>query len=235
MRDWGVVIEGHAFDLEEWAAQLQPPYDPWIDLVDLPSQTIAGKTYVLRGSAFENCTDAASVLEVAKPLVRRLNGVVQAYQGGEQVALGPVVVRNPDGSYGRHIFVEINEGIRIRSKFSASPGSTAAPAVASPIQAALSAPPPEALDALEHFSRADNWHDLWKAYEALSNVAVAKHGRGTGKQAFIVMGVTGADVDNFALTAQMHRHHDYHKRPKDELTLGQGRAFVARLIRLLMP
>jgi hypothetical protein len=33
-RQWGIEINGHDFDLQDWQNQFRPPFDPWVEKHD---------------------------------------------------------------------------------------------------------------------------------------------------------------------------------------------------------
>jgi hypothetical protein len=50
---WGAIIVGEAFDLEDWADTLKPPFDPWVE--------IQGANTVLRSTSFDELTSGEQV------------------------------------------------------------------------------------------------------------------------------------------------------------------------------
>src|SRR5690606_13258520 len=92
------------------------------------------------------------------------------------------------------------ETIKVRSRFGSAnlsvPGRPAPAPAATKAQKSFSKAVSPITDALEHFSRADNWHDLYKSFEALGD-----------KAGLLSMGFSRTEIRDFTLTAQITRHH----------------------------
>ena len=123
-------------------------------------------------------------------------------------------------------------GMAIGADGKALPPPAPTPSV---VQKAISAASGDALDALEHFARADNWTDLWKAFEAIG----AYYGS-DDDATFKKLGASANAIKDFRYTANTyHRHHlSKHKPPKrstaairNRLSFEEGRDFVGGLIR----
>jgi hypothetical protein len=222
-----VRIIGHDFDLRDWQDNLKVPFDPFVEVVQLPGGN--GNlidAYVLTSTQFSTCNDHGEVRELAIPLLRQLNGLMAAFYGSSEVQFSEVILRKPDGTLQRNYFLVAQAGsYRLR-------GSAVQLIVSGQVQQAIPSAAQNALSklnnnlaaALEHFNRADNWHDLYKAFEAIG-LHVG------GRDAMLTFGVTRREIDNFALSAQQIRHHRPGARPRNTLNLEEGRQLVARLIR----
>src|SRR5215208_798071 len=107
---WSVDLVGHPFDLEDWEAALQSPFDPWTQR--------DGEGLLLGWSGFAELTTADQVRDSAEVLVEQLNGAFALANGTRRVTLGSgVICFGQDGS--RSISVGITEGVEARSKVGA--------------------------------------------------------------------------------------------------------------------
>lgn len=224
---WAIKLDGHLFDLADWKAFLQAPSDPYVEIIDLPG---GGHDYLLRSQSFEHCTTTAGVREIAIPLVRRLNALAAVHNSTGALKFDTIVEILPDGTIRRHVSMQVQAGML---RFH---GSGVAVAIGGPppqpqqsfVQKALAMATGDLLGALEHFERANNWHDLYKAFEALT--------RHVGRRDKLKMlGATQRDIDDFAMSAQIARHHKPSGIPLRVFTLAEGRDFVRRLIRACFP
>jgi hypothetical protein len=229
---WFIALGGPKPDLEDWEDCLRAPFDPNVRVVHLPD----GKggttaTYVLNAPEFASCAEASEVREIAIPLIRRLNSLVAVHMGSDPVRLSAVLQQQPDGTYRSHTFGELNTTLgRIKMKATGTlSGGKPAPPQPSLVQRALTSKHSEFLDALEHYSRANNWHDLYKVFEAISEYV-------SGRQRIPrSLGVASREVSDFYKSAQIARHHKYRGEPPTHLfSLTEGRQFIAFLLRACM-
>ena len=222
-----VRIIGHDFDLSDWQDNLKAPFDPSVEVVQLPGEN--GNlidAYLLTSLQFSSCSVHGEVRELAIPLVRQLNGLMAAFCGSSEVQFSEVIRRQPDGTLQRNYTLIVQPG-RYRMR-----GSAVQLTVSGQIQQPTRSAAQNAManignnlaTALEHFNRADNWHDLYKAFEAIEDHV-------GGRDAMANFGVTRSEINNFAASAQLIRHHNSTARPRIRLNFDEGRQFVARLIR----
>ena len=164
---WMVRIVGDDFDLRDWQDNLKAPFDPFVEVVQLPGENGNSiDAYVLTSTQFSACSDYGEVRELAIPLLRQLNGLMAAFCESREVQLGEVILRKPDGTLQRH-FSAFVRGATIRIR-----GSAVAMTLSGQRQQPLPSVTQNAMlrlnnnlaAALEHFNRADNWHDLFKAF-----------------------------------------------------------------------
>jgi hypothetical protein len=52
-KQWGAVLRGDDFDLQDWREMLKPPFDPWIE--------VHGPDNVLRSASLHELTSASEV------------------------------------------------------------------------------------------------------------------------------------------------------------------------------
>lgn len=224
---WMVRITGHRHDLMDWREALKLPFDPSIEVVELPEgDNRVEEAYLVNWSQFQQCADANEVREISVPLIRQLNGLMAALSQTRPVEFNEVVHRQTDGKLLRHRFI-VAETVTFRMRGGAATltvtGQEVAPPQPSQAQRAFQRAPDNVTAAIEHFARADNWHDLYKSFEALENHV----GSRTKIRA---LGVSKADIDNFAMSAQLARHHES-PPPNRVISLAEGQQFVASLIR----
>jgi hypothetical protein len=231
---WAVALEGDKFDLEDWLETLKAPFDPAVATVMLSSGETE-KTYILRSRQFEGCSDASEVREIVIPLIRHLNALMAVYCDARPVRNGAIVQEMEDGSFRRHIFAEMS-AIEIRSKIHVHAvgmvlgGRPPPPPSASSVQAALASASENMLSGLEHYSRADNWHDLFKAFEALEHECGGEHGL---KKAARSYGVSDDELKAFGRAADRVRHHQSNAKGPG-MSLPEGRRLVGRLFKHLL-
>lgn len=228
---WAVKLDGHDFDLKDWKAFLPAPFDPHVEMVDLPDATGGTtKAYLLKARGFDPCTTTQEVREVAIPMMRILNALAAVYSGTSLVRFDTVVQVMPDGTFRRHLSIQASGGMmRMRgSAVVVATGSRSFTPQETFVQKANTAATGDLRAALEHFERADNWHDLYKAFEAIEDHV-------GDRDKMRMLGVTRRDINDFALSAQLARHHRPNGVPSRVLTLSEGREFVAKLIRACFP
>lgn len=207
---WGVALEGHDFDLEDWEAALKPPFDPWI--------VRANSTFALRSSAFDVASSATEVRDRAFVLLALLNGALAAIHNARIVRFGGVLEFLSDGSNRRTVFVEGRAEGRSKARASAvvlgPDGQEKPPPLQrqSDVQLWLQIADTDAKlsDALTYFSRSDNWFDIYKALECL----IFRFGG--GKKAFLREDwtpVTPDEIEILWTTANNERHASYRNKP----------------------
>lgn len=227
---WAVKLEGHEFDLDDWKTSLRPPFDPTVEIADLPDSTDGTtKAYLLKARAFGPCTTKAEVRELAIPLMRSLNALAAIHNGTRPLRFNTIVEVLPDGTFRRHLLMQARGGsIRVHGRAAFTIGGTPLPPQESFVQRAHVAAVGNVRAALEHFERADNWHDLYKAFEAIEDHV-------GGRDNLRALGVTRRDITDFAMSAQLARHHRPNGVPSRVFTLSEGRGFVSKLIRTCLP
>jgi hypothetical protein len=100
---WGGVIEGHAFDLADWADALIAPHDPWVE------QWTIGDTVhrVLRSQDFEDAHDSREAHERATVLVAKLNGAFSARSRSDPIRLQGIADKLPDGTVRQMVVIAV--------------------------------------------------------------------------------------------------------------------------------
>lgn len=208
---WGVALEGHSFDLEDWEDDLKPPFDPTVIGLPDPGNSDA-RVRILQSTTFESCASASEVREAAIPLVRTLSGLIGVRRDANPVTVGNVIEFFNDGSWNRHAFADgaLIEG---RSKVRATGASVVdgvpiEPAAPSPsyAQSLLDSLSDNMRAALQYYDRADNWHDLYKAYEAvLSHLHPRSDTK--AKEKLKSLGFTDRELTGLSGSPQHFRHH----------------------------
>jgi hypothetical protein len=196
---WGGVVEGHAFDLADWADALIAPYDPWIE-----QWSIGGTAcQVLRSRDFEDARDSQEAHERATLLVAKLNGAFAARCHSDPVTLRGIADKLPDGTVRQMIVMAVGTA-RGRSRLSAIADRNAStPPPPSTIQTWLQSATGNAFaeDLLMHLSKPDNWYDLYKAFEDVRKLC--------GNETLLKKRSwcpAGKELDTFKHTANYHRH-----------------------------
>lgn len=220
--EWTVELQGDSEDLREWAGELRPPFKPSVTLTDVSNKVSEErKIYLLKATEFEECQGAACVWERALPILRQLNALMAISRYSGPISMGRVFHRDEAGVYRGSVFVSsvtMAARFRVNANMVVMRNGKVVTELPKPsfVQHAWEHKDEAINDALEHFSRADNWHDLYKAYEAL------------GKEAGLrKLGFKDADIGNFSRTANLTRHHKSSANPPRRLTLEEGRDFIA--------
>lgn len=194
-RQWGGVLIGHLFDLQDWTEELVAPHDPWVEKWE-----IGGTPRVLlRSVGFAQIEDGMVVFETAKLLTKRLNGAFATLRRGQPLAVEGVAERRPDGSIGQHtIFAVGSAQVRARA------GSLSAlPVGPTEVQQWLQLAQENNLveDLLIHQSEPANWYDLWKSYEVIRKLCGGQH-----ELTKRPWSPPKAKLENFGHTANSYRH-----------------------------
>jgi hypothetical protein len=109
MTRWAVELLGSEFDLDDWKAALFPPFEPIVEIADLPrTDGSADRVYLLKTRVFDGCTKPNEVRELAIPTVRKLGALMAVYKNTGKVRLSAVVEMNEAGQYHRHNMVQVN-------------------------------------------------------------------------------------------------------------------------------
>jgi hypothetical protein len=209
-KQWGGVLRGHDFDLQDWREMLKPPFDPWIE--------VHGSDVVLRSESLDGLTSASEVHDRAVAHIDRLNGAMFVMKQSQPLQFSGVVEFAPDGKMHRTVFVE--SGALGRSRVGAiavTIGPDGKPKPEPPPKpseaqawAAIADRDDLLEDALIYFGRVSIpdpvrhpptlWFDIYKALECIM-------GRFGGESAFIALDwAPREDVKRLKQTANWARH-----------------------------
>ncbi len=233
-KQWGAVLRGHDFDLQDWCGMLKPPFDPWVE--------VHGPDTVLRSASLDGLTSAGEVRDRIVPHIDRLNGLMFVMTKGSPLNFSGVVEFSPDGKLHRAIFVEGT--MHARAGFFASiatgPGGVSKPEPPKPSEAqvwAAIADYDEYLeDALHYFGRVTGpvpgqhpptfWFDIYQALECLMD-------RYGGETAFIGLDwAPRTDVKQLKRTASWARHaRRKFAKPSPAPTEQEAKDLMSRLLR----
>lgn len=220
MSGWGVVIEGHQFDLLDWEEEMKAPFDPWVEK--------HGANFVLRTKVFDALQSTQEVCDYAPQLVERLNGAMLLSRKSHPVKFEGRVVEFGDGdSIRTHYVMAVGTG-RFRSRGSAvalvhSGGQTRMPEPSATQKWLELAEKHDLLaDALVYLSRGE-WFDVYKAIESLD----AFCGGDLEKKGWIT------DLKKVKRMANAHRHFTkgVHTPPDPPVELSEAIKKVATMIR----
>lgn len=204
---WGVSLRGARADLTAWRNVLNPPFDPWIEVVDRPG---SDTEYVLRSLEFDALASATEVAAAGRHFIERLNGALSLGQAEEPVQPGPILKFKPDGKIDRTMFAQAQirlRGITLTATGVAigKDGELPPPPPPQPSDpqrwatAALS--DPDIADLLMHLGRSNgDWYEIYKTLEVARHIS-KKHG-GFKR---IVQDQSEA-VENMRHTANTFRH-----------------------------
>lgn len=231
-KDWGCVLQGADFDLEDWADCLKKPFDPWIHR--------NGSQFALRSKTFDDALDAQEVRDRSVALIDQLNGAMAALKGSSPVSFGGVVEYAQDGKEHATIFIDAMIETRSRVKAIAStPGGQAqAPTpVECPAQewVRIAEQDGHLEDALDYFGRASlpvkrndptHWFDIYKTIESLEH----KYGGEKGLQS--KGWVAADDLKALKTTANFSRHaRRKFAPPKTPVSVQTARSLLATIVK----
>ena len=210
---WGVVLEGHVFDLDYWREAFKQPFDPldpWV------METKFGP--ILRSSQLDGEATASAACERAKALMDEANGAIRASYGAGVVQRGDIVEILSDGTFRRRVFAQIEEVLRVKPRSAVvrlDPDGTPYPepplersepqrwlSIAAEDSARSGDETALLADALTYFARCDDWFDVYKALECL----IGRFGEGKeGK--FLALGwANSTKIKLLKQTANVERH-----------------------------
>ncbi len=224
VNQWGVELNGADQDKEAWRAFLKRPFDPFVEEV----KDERGDYLALRSTVFRECMGPDEVRQLAKHLFRTLNVAMATNADADPITTGPVIDFSSDGQPRKHFYMEVEAGmIRIR-------GSIVTLTVADAQGNVIEAPPapskaqmwmraaalkPSIGNALDYLEGKPGWFELYKAYEALRDLANG--------------GISNNEIERFTRTANAgNRHHPDdkikpHKRPME---LWEARALITQWV-----
>ncbi|MDX1148063.1 hypothetical protein [Sinorhizobium medicae] len=222
-------IELKGFAASAWGQVLYPPHDPYLEVVSDNGEDL----YLLHSTEFDGCTEAVQVLRIAVPLVRLLSAVMDMYfEGVEPLTIGAFIQERTDkGEIEMYSVAYMMHG-RKRLPFIETDPDPYSPSVIQAALAKVSTVPPAVMDAIEHFSampvidvgvghtpKLDNWHDLYKAYEALGKV-----------DGLVRYGIQRKEAERFSPQAQHFRHHKT-TAPNTGMSLDEAKALIISALR----
>jgi hypothetical protein len=226
---WYALIEGEDFDLEDWRICLNEPFNPVAEI--LPD----GRT-VLRSADFDEFQDADEVRERALILIARMNGALGLWNRTRPVRFDGVLRIDEDGKQHAYMFASMSASMgRLRGRATAvalgpdgKPLPPPPPKPSAP-QAwnALAERDDDVSDLLDHFGRADNWYDVYKAIEFASHIAGGEH------KLWKLLGDQAKPIKNLKATANYYRHAKAPK-PAQLTSLPEARGTLAFLVRSVL-
>ncbi len=222
-------IELKGFAASRWCQVLYPPHDPYLEVVNHNGEDL----YLLHSTKFDVCTEAVQVLSIAVPFVRLLSAVMDMYfESIEPLTIGNFVQKLTEtGELERYSVTFMMHG-RKRLPIIENCPNPDSPSVIQAALAKASTAPRSVMDAIEHFSampvidvglghtaKLDNWHDLYRAYEALGKVdGLAKYG------------IQRREAERFSPQAQHFRHHNT-TAPNTGMSLDEAKALIVSALR----
>ena len=191
-----------------------------------------------RFDGVENTKDGQLILDyLSARLLSIMNGALRLHCGSLPLKIEDQVAENADGTLGVHI-VPASGLVRLGMIATAMPEGGGP---STPEQWALADDPEDDIqDALIHFSRGDNWFDLWKAFEVVQ-ADVRRRCRKCGKSSNVeivrISGRPKKDIDVFCIVANYHRHEERNDPKKAKkanrvmIDLKQGNKIMAAILR----
>lgn len=223
--NWGAILKGEQFDLDDWQNSLKPPFDPWLEK--------QGANLVLRSKRFDELTSGEQVHTRAQAYLDRLNGAFAISRQAKPVSLDGVAEITPDGQH--HIYRFATGIMDGRSKVHAASqaiGPDGNPMPPTPPQASEVqhwselADRDELLDSALIFFGKTTWFDIYNSLESLEN-------RVGGEKNFLALGWEPEDeIKRLKRSANWGRHaKGTFDPPPDPMPMKDGRNLLGRLIR----
>jgi len=218
---WGAVLEGHSFDLLDWAEVFREPFDPWINVID--------EKYILFSKTLPGGIPQEDAAGRASRLVVLANGLFAMRRGAEPIRDGGLAGLKDDGSIAVH-YRMMASSIMGRSRCSGVAvvlGRDGNPILQEPEISreqqiiALAETDDAVADVLTYLQRRHSWFDLWKAFE------VVEDDLGSRK----AMGISMNKIDKFAETCNYFRHSGV-KKHKQRMSLDEAEATFAEIMLL---
>jgi hypothetical protein len=235
-KQWGAVVRGHDYDLQDWREMLKPPFDPWVE--------VHGNDTVLRSASLDDLTSASEVRDRVVAHIDRLNGVMFVMRQSQPLTFSGVVEFAPDGKLHRTLFAEFGAygrsrmgviGVAIGPDGKPKPEPPPKPSEAQ-TWAAIADGDDLLEDALIYFGRvsasdpgqhpATFWFDIFKALECLMH-------RSGGETPFIALDwAPRDDVRLLKQTANWARHaRRKFPEPSPATTEQEAMDLMSRLLR----
>lgn len=220
--NWGVLLQGHEFDLLDWLEGLHPSFDPRVERRDVRDK----EEFVLLSEKFQDAQEASEVRQRALGMITEINGAMAIRKRGESVTLKNVA----DFQYGEPRISGFAEGqiLEVRCRLSAAAMTfyqngepvLSPPPVPSAPQSwfKLADQSDDVSDLLTYAARADNWFDIYKMIEATSLIAGGEHA---------LIRMCGPEIKDAKERANEARHHRIPYKPKP-LSLGETKAIAFR-------
>ncbi len=228
MAEWLVELRGHEFDLKILA-----------DLFTTDGCLIFEESgeFRLKSDAFDALGSDAEVYERAKSLMVDINGIARVYEHGYRNVnpSGGIISVGADGTRKRYIHVAVSDTLRLSDSVEVAGGVAGVKGPTPADQAIKAARKEEVVSrALQFFSQAKNWVNLYKVLDAiredLGGKLKAVEDRGW---------VAASEISRFTGTANNHtaaegeaRHgFDYGRAMANPMTLAEADELIRTLLR----
>jgi len=218
----GVHIDGNPIDLETWVAEFPFPSDPtvWV----WPKQT-----YVLGWSAFKRTINDKEMVDLARVLVRQMNGLVAClHPESDPVSVSGKIAHLENGSVLLHEMLHAGSGgsyeirgARATIQLSGTSSHSRSKQCLSWMTKCRSN---DTLgDAVSLLGGARDWYDLYKVWEALK--------KKIGEKAVIDKGwASKKDLDRLKRTINRYRHYS-EQLPPNALSYEDAKRQIIELVR----
>ena len=195
---WAVSITGDPADLHLWETALQAPSDPWVVKRDHQNECIT----LLRSRYFGPANTHEEVHDRAANLITPLNGAMRIFCNTKPVWINGTWEYKSSGSVVYRRFPERHGSLPGVSAFAAA-GHLAAPPASKPqTWTKLSESNLTVNELLHHMGSANDWLNLYKAYECLLQLFSEEDLKAKGW-------ATGKDLELFRRNANYYHRHRY--------------------------
>jgi hypothetical protein len=227
---WAARLDIPEASRAAWEHQLQPPLDPYIERIGDGDAA----AWVLRSELFDGLRDANEVRGRALPLIEQLNGAQRISQEMQPVQFHGVGRVEPDGRLSITLFAEAHFNanaifMAVAEQRDAQGNLIVSPPRASEVQRWVQAAQAndDIADLLRYLASADNWYDVYKAFEVVEAMVGGQHK---------LEAMLGPDVKVYEVARQSANYyrHARTRRPHDLISLEESRSRLVHVVRTIV-
>jgi hypothetical protein len=226
---WAVEIVGSEDMLDRWTDLWPPPFDPVVEKATLPN--VCGERSLLSSSRFRGQATCREVLDLAIALLVEMNGISELLEPHHPhappdiVHAGTMIVEfRGDGQTLGHLIIRPGTTYNRSRVFSPTlmVNGAAPPPVPTKAQRFSSVQSDVLVNGVREFGRANNWADLYKAFEDVETSGLLGQVRAR-------LNVSKKEINRFTQTANHWRHgFDRGCLPDPPMELPEAHEFVRR-------
>lgn len=222
---WSVALEGNKSDLRDWQHYLEPPFYPNLTTINVPNaRGEPVETYSLRLSEFDTREESEFWKHVDNMIPFLLGLVMAVYNDNRgDIQVKYILWHDENGRITRHrrmVIATAHGSVRMRAYLrlnTEEPRQTV-------IQKAYNNFDEQRLRAAQYLADAQNWYDLYKAYEAM--------GQDSG---LFKIGLDPDEVRRFRKSSTPHRHDkSSYKRIENPMSFDEAKKFMLNALKRRM-
>jgi hypothetical protein len=222
---WCFRLQGKVSILSTWESMFYGCSDATVEQRPGPD---GQAEYFLRSQRFDGLADLSEVFHLAADLFAKMSGAAKVFSSGASVSLGDAMQVHADGSRTaiKRVIANMRAGLEFLATISTGTKTGEPPEREAQRWLMLAEEDDNVADALEHFTRADNWFDLYKVYEVIC--------RGVGGEAALddKEWATTYRIEDVRRTANHYRHYRRRgEKPATPLNTDQARELLRQAMR----